>query len=753
MESETSETPKTVGLTNYKKDVWVDYFVAKGYSLFSLNGKTPVKDAKNWQKTPYNPLLEAEDLRRNYGIVLKADDLVIDVDPRNFVQCVNGKLIGANGREWNNGKNTPDEFGLDEGQKDDPLSRLLADAGIVGKLKTFATRTGGGGWHLWLKKPPGFPHRMTLSRYPGLEFKTKGQFLVGPGSVHPDTHKTYTVYREGDAVEAPEPLLAILQRDSYFTDEGLGETDDDEGTQNRFISFLKIAPPAIEYCNGDLTTYKVACYGRDFGLSKTTTFDLMAQYYNPRCVPLWSMEALRAKVENAYSYGQQKQGALHPEIDFKNAQDLMLFTNPEDPLSCLEAEYLRWDVNKVTGKPKPNNLGNICSYFLLPDFEACVNPLYRLVRYNEFADRIEFNFPAPWHPTDSPQLFWTSKDAVQLKHWLGVKQFYDVTTVLCTEAIISLATTMYRYHPIKKYLEDLVWDGVPRLDSWLSEYLGAPQNDYTKAVGKNTLIAAVARVYEPGCKFDHVLVLEGAQGIGKSSLIEKLFGVEFYRDFFIDPHNKDVVDAMKGAWCVEASEMEMVRRSEVQALKSFLARKTDFVRPAYGRSTEVTPRQCIFIGTVNPEKGDPTYLTDNTGNRRFWPVAATKADFNRIAEDRDQIWAEAYLRYSKREEYYLHTQELCQAATNEQAARTVRDPWVDIIQDWMARQLQAGTLPDTTTASYIAQEAMNLSARHIDRVAQTRISNALVELGWERGKFYSHLYGRTVSGFKYDNWL
>jgi predicted P-loop ATPase len=193
--------------------------------------------------------------------------------------------------------------------------------------------------------------------------------------------------------------------------------------------------------------------------------------------------------------------------------------------------------------------------------------------------------------------------------------------------------------------------------------------------------------------------------------------------------------------------MEFARRADVQALKAFITRVSDFVRPAYARSTRDFPRQSVIIGTINPDSGG-AYLRDTTGNRRFWPVTTGKIGVEKLRQDRDQLWAEAVQRYHSGELYHLADPELIRLAEVEQADRTVEDSWVEIIGAWMRKGMEDETLPERVTSTQVGYEALNLTARQLDRTAQVRISHALISLGWERGKFHIPSLGKTGNGFR-----
>jgi len=190
------------------------------------------------------------------------------------------------------------------------------------------------------------------------------------------------------------------------------------------------------------------------------------------------------------------------------------------------------------------------------------------------------------------------------------------------------------FHPIRSYLGSIRWDGVERLDSWPSTYLGVEDTAYVRAVGARWLISAVARIYQPGVKADCRLILEGPQGTRKSTALKTLAGSHF-TDELADLGSKDSALQTRGVWIIELSELDTLSRSEVSRIKAFMSRTTDRFRPPYGKRLMESPRQCVFAGTVNHS----SYLRDDTGGPRFWPVACGSINIDRLARDRDQFWA------------------------------------------------------------------------------------------------------------------
>src|SRR6516225_7305783 len=198
------------------------------------------------------------------------------------------------------------------------------------------------------------------------------------------------------------------------------------------------------------------------------------------------------------------------------------------------------------------------------------------------------------------------------------------------------------FHPVRDYLDKLKWDGVPRLDKWLTSYLGVVEiENYTAMSGRWWMISAVARIYQPGCIAKYVLIIEGPQDLGKSTAL-RILGGEWFTDDIETLGSKDSQLQIGNAWIIELPELASTRRAEIGAVKAFISRPVDKFRPPYGEHLIEQPRQCALAGTVNPEG---KYLLDETGAVRYWPQKAAKIDLVALERDRDQLWAEAVYRY------------------------------------------------------------------------------------------------------------
>jgi predicted P-loop ATPase len=240
---------------------------------------------------------------------------------------------------------------------------------------------------------------------------------------------------------------------------------------------------------------------------------------------------------------------------------------------------------------------------------------------------------------------------------------------------VQAAAKMNTFNPVRDYLDALVWDGTPRIDTWLITYLHAEDTPYVRAIGPRWLISAVARIYQPGCKVDCTLVLEGRQGKQKSEFLRTLaIRDDWFTDRICHVASKDAALEIQGKLIIELGELDALIKASTSASKSFLTRRIDSFRPPYGKHTISLPRQCVFAGTINPETGG--YLKDPTGARRIWPVKCHGGiDREGLKRYLDQIWAETVVRYEKGYPWWLETPELEALATAEQAARFVRDPW------------------------------------------------------------------------------
>lgn len=268
----------------------------------------------------------------------------------------------------------------------------------------------------------------------------------------------------------------------------------------------------------------------------------------------------------------------------------------------------------------------------------------------------------PWNKNANQ---WTDTDDANLRVWLEKR--YDITGKEKIADALTAVLTRHSYHPIRDYLSGLTWDGVPRLDRIIIDYMGAEDSELNRAMSRKHFVAAVARVFNPGCKYDYCLIMSGAEGIGKSTLL-RVMGGKWFNDSITTLEGKEGMEQLRRAWVVELGELSSIKRSDVEQVKAHLSKQVDIYRAAYARRVLEHPRQCVFCGTTN----EALFLKGDTGNRRFWviPVVAELRKYRdwseAIRRDRDQLWAEAVHYYKQGEPLYLSEELEAQAKQRQQ---------------------------------------------------------------------------------------
>lgn len=305
--------------------------------------------------------------------------------------------------------------------------------------------------------------------------------------------------------------------------------------------------------------------------------------------------------------------------------------------------------------------------------------------FNQFKSMLDVVGTLPW-PQVKPG--WSDTDLACAK--LYFERTYGIwSPTKFKDALLAVTSSERLYHPIKDYLATLTWDGTPRLDTLLVDYLGADDTPYVRAVTRKTLVAAIARIYRPGTKFDSILVLNGEQGMGKSTLFS-ILGRDWFSDSLSisDMKDKTAPEKLQGYWILELSELNGIKKVDVEVVKSFITRTDDKYRQAYGVSVESHPRSCIIVGTTNSDGG---FLRDITGNRRFWPVNVTGKGKHHPWEltEVDQVWAEAIEYYNRGEELFLKGEVAAEAYSQQREAMET-DAREGIVQEYLDRLLPAG---------------------------------------------------------------
>ena len=351
------------------------------------------------------------------------------------------------------------------------------------------------------------------------------------------------------------------------------------------------------------------------------------------------------------------------------------------------------------------------------------------LRYNLFTHDIEIQERPEWSKFLSPGDILDNEALIDIRYYLETVCELEADSRLVSDACYILASRN-TYHPVKEYIEKEKWDGIKRLDEWLIHTVGCEDNIYNQLAGKRLLIAAVNRVYNPGCKFDHMMILEGPQGIGKSTMIEELAG-NFYIDVSFEHKDKDLVDTMRQGMLIEVSELTGMNKKEIDWLKSFITRKTDVIRLPYAHRSKPFKRNCVFIGTYNPS-GNNTYLNDDTGNRRFWPIECRVINLEYIKENKHQLWAEALECFKAKEPYYIFEEEAIKIMLDIHAEREIESPTHTRIKEWLKIKF------DEVSMTEIIEDCLkiNMSGKHPKEMLslQTTVGIIMKKIGWRKGK-------------------
>jgi len=353
------------------------------------------------------------------------------------------------------------------------------------------------------------------------------------------------------------------------------------------------------------------------------------------------------------------------------------------------------------------------------------DPDFRNFAYNELANRIQVTGSLPWERPEGNK-FWRDADTAQLKSIIDIR-YLPFSSRNHDVAFTKIADDR-RFHPIRDYLDSLpAWDGTKRVEDVFIKYLKADDTDYIRTVTRKTFAAAVARIYVPGIKFDCVPVLDGDQGIGKSTIVKDLVTADYYSETLslTDMDDKSGAEKLQGFWVVEIGELAGMRKADIEKVKAFLSTSDDKYRPSYGKVVESHPRQCIVIATVNGERG---YLRDITGNRRFWIIKVhqkkQKKTWSFTEEYRQQFWAEAKEIWKSSEKLYLEG-DILEEAEKAQKGAMETDERVGMVEEYLNTPLPADwdDMDLFARRNYLNGSEFG-GTQHIGTIARTSVSNA-----------------------------
>jgi len=390
---------------------------------------------------------------------------------------------------------------------------------------------------------------------------------------------------------------------------------------------------------------------------------------------------------------------------------------------------------RLTRNRQGDVIANVHNVALILDHDEAMLGMFGL---DEFANRVVLHRDPPWRGNIGREF--TELDGVELAAWLG-KALHDggyqltLKTSMVLEVVEAIARR-HKFHPVRDYLNGLVWDGNERIPTLFPEFCGTGDDEYHQRVAVIFMVSAVARILRPGCKVDTMLVLEGEQGLGKTRVTQTLFGGDrWYVDAQRSPAEKDFYQDIVGKWGVEIGEMTAFSKAEANKVKQTLSATSDTYRPSYGRYSRTFPRQCVFVGTTNEHE----WQRDHTGGRRYLPVRVMRVDVERIAAVRDQLWAEAVARLQRGDEWWS----LPARAKEEQDERYIDDAWAQPMLWWLsglgrpdsydglsfAERKPLGEIVEVSVADVMTR-ALGIDTARIDRPGQMRVSAILTRWGW-----------------------
>ncbi len=655
-----------------------------------LQKKAKVPLHKDWPNREYS----AEYIEKwrgeggNVGLRLEPIDLVIDIDTKH----ADAKGASAADLEMD----LELEFGID--------------------LSSYPrVQTGSGGAHIYVQKPADLKIREKLRDTFGgaVEFKTFGRQVLAPGCIHPNGNP-YLVTRKGKPHLAPDALLKALERPVPVPREGPCEAEPDE------LAALLAQLDPTNFSDYDAwRNMMFACHDATGGSEdgkevfkawslRDTSFPEAADsvdYFWDAC--LGSDEG---RTLATIYYEVVEAGGEIPRPDpCDEFADVLAETTPEE---VKRSEFApRWRTDKG-GKIKANLRHNVVEAMKVFGHEFAMD---------DFAHQIV--------EKDTGRML-SDDDLEQVSCDISARYGTRWTGDPSRETLQSAATWLAlqnRFHPVRDYLNSLEYDGTPRLDSWLIEATEAKDTPYVRAVSRLMLVAAVARAFKPGTKFDVMVIFEGEQGGEKSSLIRHLGGRWALEGLppLRSSNDKDVVDAMQGFWLIEIEELAATRKTDADAMKAFLSRTADRVRLAYKRNSETFPRQCILIGTTN----DALYLRDQTGNRRMAPVHVGRVNLKAVP--RDQLWAEALQVWKAWKGPLMLPPALWADAAREQDERLIQDPWEEIFAELCyAKYVGQGFVP----AALLLTEGVHIIPEDQTQAHTKRLSQVMLRLRLKKGR-------------------
>ena len=577
--------------------------------------------------------------------------------------------------------------------------------------ETARTITGKGGSHILFRVPHKESNRVDL--LDGVDVRSDGGYIVAPPSIHPNGNTYQWEYdpEEYPIADADDTVLDLLS-----VGKKLVEVD-------KFTS-----PDKIPDGKRNDTIYKLACSLQSRGLGDGSILAACRAENEAKCNPPLSDEEVDKIVDSALRHA----------------------TGLSVPVVANTSIDLIYDTDK-DGNPKIRQCAENVARVILND-----PSLANKIKEDTFGHRLMYLGQLNWRAKGDTIGEWSDKDDSALRSYLHMK--YRLRNKGDYEDGFNMALFENSYDPLVGYLNALEWDRTPRIDDALNYLLGVEKTEYNLAVFRLFLQGAVRRAYEPGCKFDNMIVLIGKQGDGKSTLFKFLAcNEDWYTDNFNfrDTKNKATIEYMTGKWILEMGEMEVMKKDTVTSneLKAFISSQADDYRVPYEKRPQRRPRQCIFCGTSN----DKNFLKDRTGNRRYWPIDChateeTKSrifDYNLSRPYLQQVMAEAVHYYKEHPNEDLRLPRRIELmAEQAQDEHLEEDVWVQIIDDYLD-----GDIVGRVNAAYLYEKALDKNPADMRKGEAARILTIMRNDidGWhEIGKARLNGYGRAGICFERD---
>lgn len=720
-----------------------------GLAIMWLRPKSKAPFEDGWAKSPVKSWKELEDGYRygyNVGVRLGAASKFEDGSYLAVVDCDVKSEDPKHTRE---------------------MERKLSELGTFSGAPEVSSGRGNGSRHIYIRtKTPASPYRFAQSaekvrvhmpsvkpskfeerelsdadRNNGVRLRAaweisvmgEGQQVVLPPSVHPDTGATYEWARPFNKFKTL-PMVKLKEMGPRAVEDAT-KGGEDIVFEDVDLTFSELPPATV-----DLITSGEGCSDRSAALFGAAAAMVKAGFSDNAILSVLT-DRTNYLGDTAFEHSNttsRKRAAswvrrytlnkVKAEVKAERAFGEMVEETPlsedasaEQITKLLKSKDWRTKIERTSENENARPRSILKNVILVMCGEAGADIFER----DDFAGIESYTKAAPWGFSKAGQEI-RDIDIVHIKVWLSENYRFEPPSSMILEAMLRIAASN-SHHPVKRYLQGIEWDGVERVDNWLETYLGARgKRSYLQAVGRKTLCAMIARIMQPGVKFDHVLVLEGPQGCGKSTAVRTL-SEPWFTDAMINIGDKDAVLSMRSAWVMELGELSSMRKADIDQLKQFVSQSTDRIRVPYGKLTESFPRQCIFIGTTNSSE----YLKDTTGNRRFWPVTVTQLDHAALKKDRDQLLAEARFAWDLGEPLYLEDSNVENIARGEQEQRVLIDEWTGMLESFFEKESENFPIAKFTISDLFGDFGP-FPGRPATPSDQMRVANGLRMLGFEK---------------------